>query len=385
MQPQQISPVVVAAYVSPEAAAQNGQRQAQYPVVGTPLAERGWCLRSCGVTAAVAMHMTFGLVLMFCLLWGQAGGEVSVGWKATLGAQWALNCVELTLAIVEFSCLGGSSFMAYWVSAAGLAASAASNMLMLLFVAAVHLDYSSKCDHERDLSQRTLGVAFPFDCDPGGVLSMTSFFVFFISVPCAIKVCIACCTGARCRWHAHDLNISRQSGLQRSLLAGAENREAQPPPLFKETDSGKFYCLLAAVLLCVLGSVGVGLAGFFLTPHSGTTKAPAGKCPSFNSSSGGGGGGGSGNSSAGRAEQALIAQLFRPQPMIGTELPNCAWRTWEGGSCVRYPYDYKAFGRTSMSDPLSGRVISQGNGETNCSQLLGLLSCSPYRYGCVYN
>jgi hypothetical protein len=50
----------------------------------------------------------------------------------------------------------------------------------------------------------------------------------------------------------------------------------------------------------------------------------------------------------------------------------------QGGSCIRYPYDFEKVGQVEMDDPAEGRAVPTGGGSANCTRLLGLFSCATY-------
>lgn len=76
---------------------------------------------------------------------------------------------------------------------------------------------------------------------------------------------------------------------------------------------------------------------------------------------------------------AFGPEVFRSQPYKGTELPNCAWRAWSTGSCVKYPYDNGNIGQVTMGDPMQGRHSGAGFGQTgDCATLQGLAACAVY-------
>ena len=105
------------------------------------------------------------------------------------------------------------------------------------------------------------------------------------------------------------------------------------------------------------------LSGLFLSG----VKDAAGTCPTAANFTG--------------QAQAIAEKIFRPAPLTGIELPDCGWRTSQGGSCVLYPYDFASFNRTDMTDPMDGRYTqseSSGDGNNLCTDLLGLFSCATY-------
>jgi hypothetical protein len=363
--PQPVPAVSAAYYVAPqrEPVVYYGQVLAHSTPVMT---YNNGCCRCCYQPRWVGcVTLVPAVVLLVMAMLPFMDIRAPVGWWFALGALWGLTCVRLALLAVESSsgvrCCGGRKLAA--VPALGLAVPSASSVLLLLFGAAVILDYRQKCGSEIDLADRILGVAFPFDCDVGGLLSKIFFYAPMFSVALGFTVETAYCAGQRYSRRASSVYSPTPPGSSAYLPSGSQGggsgrRESlqQQELLLTEVEGGSCWAPaykygLAAL---ALGLVGVGLAGLFVTPRLGPRVAP-GNCPSFGT-------------------------VFRPQPMTGTELPNCAWRTFSDGSCVRYPYDYAALGRSTMRDPLLGRQTwsSTGIGD-RCDQLLGILSCAPYR------
>jgi hypothetical protein len=131
---------------------------------------------------AAAMHIFFAATLLFGLLWGMAGGQLSYGWGYVLAGQWLMGGLELVLTCAEFA--QGTPTSAYLISVVGVISSIASTLLLLAFVSALAIDRVSKCDRETDLEHRIFTAAFPFDCGPSGYLVQAGAGVFFFVSPC---------------------------------------------------------------------------------------------------------------------------------------------------------------------------------------------------------
>ena len=210
------------------------------------------------------------------------------------------------------------------------------------------------------LEQRLLAVAFPYNCisiykDVTVVYLIYSLILKLPSTAFAIQ-----------RWRSVQaqqvVNDSRSEHLLSQSAAdnGTGNALAHVPGLSGVRDQlddkiRNISTLLFASL--VLLALGLSSCGFFLrsqTPHT------AGHCPDdvYNNS--------------------YQADIFRSHPVKGGEISHCKWRTWNEGSCIRYPYDYELLGHTEMDDPALGRWTGTNMLNTTCGDIKGLLSCATY-------
>ena len=104
---------------------------------------------------------------------------------------------------------------------------------------------------------------------------------------------------------------------------------------------------------------------------SAQRPAPEGSCPGSQGS----------NFTSDPEARRLAELLFRPEPLLGSELPECGWRSEQGGSCIRYPINPSGLNRSVLADPTSGRFVSDLSSSSKndtCATLLGLYSCSVY-------
>ena len=333
-------------------AALASQRHAEQ---AAPPVQRCCCV-ACGAAAQIVLQLAFAMFMNFMLLFGQTGNTVSRGWSVMLGGLWCLAAVECLATCAVLSGSAGEQVSAgtYARAAVSAAASALSAALLLAFLGAVLYDYSAKCSDEEQLQERWFSVAHPFNCTPGGELLAiwNALYVFcFLIVPKAAIMLLSCTT---CCWHRKHLDDARAAGLQQALLPGGTN----------EQSPGWVSLVPAAVLGLLTAAAGAAaLSGQFL---SGVEDA-AGTCPTAANFTG--------------QAQAIAEKIFRPAPLTGIELPDCGWRTSQGGSCVLYPYDFASFNRTYMTDPMDGRYTqseSSGDDGNLCTDLLGLFSCATY-------
>eukprot|EP01045_Picozoa_sp_COSAG04_P024452 COSAG04_NODE_3053_length_3233_cov_17.496490_1_plen_481_part_00 len=332
-------------------AALASQRHAEQ---AAPPVQRCCCV-ACGAAAQIVLQLAFAMFMSFMLLFGQTGNTVSRGWSVMLGGLWCLAAVEClaTCAVLSGSAGERVSAGTYARAAVSAAASALSAALLLAFLGAVLYDYSAKCSDEEQLQERWFSVAHPFNCTPGGELLAiwNALYVFcFLIVPKAAIMLLSCTT---CCWHRKHLDDARAAGLQQALLPGTD-----------EQSPGWVSLVPAAVLGLLTAAAGAAaLSGLFLSG----VKDAAGTCPTAANFTG--------------QAQAIAEKIFRPAPLTGIELPDCGWRTSQGGSCVLYPYDFASFNRTYMTDPMDGRYTqseSSGDGNNLCTDLLGLFSCATY-------
>lgn len=334
-----------------------------------PLAHRGCLVSSCGVGCATCLQLVFAFMNAFWMLWTSTGGTVFRGYSWIVASLYALAAVEAVATCVEFA--SARTQAAYALSAVGSAASALSVALMVFFLVAIRLDYTAKCEDFELLEDRVLSAAYPYDCgaDTGGPLQATWTGLYIVAFMLVPKLVITIFTCARCCWHRFDHNAAKAAqagGLQQSLLPGSN----QPQPSAAMATACAASDTIPALLLGVLAAVAVSTAtaGLFINAQR---PAPSGSCPGSPQS----------NFTDDPVSRGLAELLFHPEPLLGSELPECAWRTEQGGSCVRYPINPAGLNRTTLGDPAAGRFVpslSASSKNDSCATLLGLYSCSVY-------
>jgi hypothetical protein len=304
------------------------------------------------------------------MFWALTGTQVFRGYRWIVASLYVVAALETAAVCAE---VGSSRTQAaYALSAVGCAASGLSAGVLMAFLVATWLDYGAKCDEYKLLEDRILTAAYPYNCGDGTggpLLAMwTGLYVFgLVLIP---KVTLACFACARCGWHRSDYSIAKAAaagGLQQTLLRDG----SQAPSTDLEgraTCTCKDFVPSLVLAIAVATAVGTATTGLFI---SAQRPAPEGSCP-----------GSPGSNFTNDPEARRLAELlFRPEPLLGSELPQCGWRSQQGGSCIRYPINPMGLNRSILADPTYGRFVpalsSSSNNDT-CATLLGLYSCSVY-------
>jgi hypothetical protein len=367
--------VVVSGFTdAPNAAAAGNTAVIDRPqgIVPVPLANRGCLVGSCGIGCSIFLQLSFAFANAFWMLWTSTGTQVFRGYSWIVASLYVLAGLETVAVCAE---VGSSRTQAaYALSAVGCAASSLSAAVLVAFLVAVRLDYGTKCDEYKLLEDRVLSAAYPYNCGDGtgGPLLAIWTGVYIVGLVLMPKVTLACFACARCGWHRSDYSVAKAAatgGLQQPLLRGSNQvPQAADPAATRATCTHRDLVPSLLLAVAVATAVATATAGLFI---SAQRPAPEGSCPGSQGS----------NFTSDPEARRLAELLFRPEPLLGSELPECGWRSEQGGSCIRYPINPSGLNRSVLADPTSGRFVPDLSSSTTndtCATLLGLYSCSVY-------
>ena len=235
------------------------------------------------------------------------------------------------------------------------------------FICVIGYDYMEKCSWYKPIESRVFNAAFAFSCNSIWVY----LTILFYCVPLLVTRYFAL-QGAASEWRrCQESNRTLAPTLMVPLCPSEtetlsdEKESAEEVNAFDESN-GKTSTMCWGVAFIVLAAL---VPSFFIKDYEivgGSCPVVGKTLPPFSSTENRGG-------------TNITHVMFREKPAKGVEINECKWRTWDGGTCVKYPFDPKYFGY-NREEVVPDRHASHFfyNMTGGCGDIIGLLNCAIY-------
>ena len=224
------------------------------------------------------------------------------------------------------------------------------------FICVLGYDYIEKCSWYKPIESRVFNSAFAFSCNSVWVYVT----IILYCVPLLVTRCFAL-QGAASEWR-------RCQESNRTFEELVDKKECVEELNTFDESNGKTSRVCWGVAFLVFAAVTPSFCIKDFEEVDGSCPVVGKTLPPFSSTEHRGG-------------TDITHVMFREKPAKGVEVNECKWRTWQGGTCVKYPFDPKYF-EDNRGEVVPERhesfLFSNTNSSDECDTVIGLLNCAIY-------
>jgi hypothetical protein len=275
----------------------------------------------------------------------------------------------LNMAMIKRLRLTGSPSVRHYTSAVMAGLQLGLTVAAAAFICVLGYDYTEKCSWYKPIESRVFNSAFAFSCNSIWVYLAMGLYC----VPLLVTRCFAL-QGATSEWRRFQESNRTFASTLAAPLNPSETEELSDKKesveklnTFGQSDD-KTSRVCWGVAFFVLATV---TPSFFVKDYEivgGSCPVVGKTLPPFSSTEHRGG-------------TDITHVMFREKPAKGVEVNECKWRAWQGGTCVKYPFDPKYF-EDNRGEVVPERhesfLFSNTNSSDECDTVIGLLNCAIY-------
>ena len=234
------------------------------------------------------------------------------------------------------------------------------------FICVMGYDYMEKCYWYKPIESRVFNAAFAFSCNRIWVYLAILFYCVPLLVTRYFALQGAASEWRRCQESSRTLAPTLMVPLcpSETETLSDEKESGEEVNAFDEPN-GKTSTMCWGVAFIVLAAL---VPSFFIKDY----KIVGGSCPVVGKTLP------PFSSTENRGGTNITHVMFREKPAKGVEINECKWRTWDGGTCVKYPFDPKYFGdnREEVVPDRHADILYNMSG--GCKAIIGLFNCAIY-------
>ena len=181
------------------------------------------------------------------------------------------------------------------------------------FICVLGYDYIEKCSWYKPIESRVFNSAFAFSCNSVWVYVT----IILYCVPLLVTRCFAL-QGAASEWR-------RCQESNRTFEELVDKKECVEELNTFDESNGKTSRVCWGVAFLVFAAVTPSFCIKDFEEVDGSCPVVGKTLPPFSSTEYRGG-------------TNITHVMFREKPAKGVEINECKWRTWQGGTCVKYPF-----------------------------------------------